>query len=68
MNRIRALRESKGLTQEALGKMVGVSQSTINKYETDAIPLTVPKAALIAEKLGVELYEVLGLKLNRKEA
>lgn len=34
-NRIRELRERKGLTQEQLGKLVGASRQAINAIETE---------------------------------
>ena len=34
-NRIRELREQKGLTQEQLGEMVGASRQAINAIETE---------------------------------
>lgn len=34
-NRIRALRERKGLTQEQLGELVGASRQAINAIETE---------------------------------
>ncbi|WP_333650062.1 helix-turn-helix transcriptional regulator [Lacrimispora sp.] len=34
-NRIKALREAVGLTQEQLGKMVGTSRQAINALETE---------------------------------
>jgi len=34
-NRLKSLREKLGLTQEELGKLVGVSRQTINAIETE---------------------------------
>lgn len=34
-NRIKALRKERGLTQEALADLVGVSRQTVNAIETD---------------------------------
>ena len=41
--RIRALREDNDLTQEALGKILNVSQRTYSRYENDerAIPIEI---------------------------
>lgn len=66
MNRIRELREAKGLTQDALGKMIGVQQGAIAKYEAGTRELSITRATQIADALGVELYEVLGLKLGKE--
>lgn len=35
--RLKALRESKGLTQEQVGEVLGVKKATINKYEQGEI-------------------------------
>ena len=35
--RIKNLRINKGLSQEELGKMIGVKKAAINKYETDIV-------------------------------
>ena len=35
MDNLRKLRQDRGLSQKELGKAMGVSQQTINKYETD---------------------------------
>lgn len=35
--KIKALRETRGLTQEELGEKIGVAKATINKYETGII-------------------------------
>ena len=40
MNRIKQLREKKGITQEKLGQLIGVQSSAISKYEKGIVPLT----------------------------
>ena len=45
--RIKELRDAKGMTQEALGEKIGVTKATINKYETGII--TNLKRATIAD-------------------
>lgn len=39
MNRIKQLREHKGLSQEALGQLLGTTRSAVSKYESGKIPL-----------------------------
>ncbi len=40
MNRIRQIRMNQGITQEELGKLIGVQSSAISKYEKEIVPLT----------------------------
>ncbi len=40
MNRIKQLRIKQGITQEELGKLIGVQSSAISKYEKGIVPLT----------------------------
>lgn len=61
MNRIREFREQKGLSQEELAKLVGLSQGTISKYEAGRKDLTVAKARLFADQLGTTTNEIMGL-------
>lgn len=39
MNRIRQLREEKGMTQQQLADALGVNQSTVDRYEKGIIEL-----------------------------
>lgn len=39
MNRLKELRAEKNITQEQLGKILGVEYSAISKYERDIVPL-----------------------------
>lgn len=53
MNRIAELRKKIGLSQSALGEILGVSQQTISKYEKS--DLNVP-ADILAKCLGCLKY------------
>ena len=50
--KIRQLRIEKGLSQEALGEIVGVKKAAINKYETGRV-INIKKSMLVklAEKI-----------------
>ncbi len=50
--RIRKLREKKGMTQEQLADMVGVSYKTINAIENGSRGTTVDTLDLLADGLG----------------
>lgn len=58
MNRIREFREAKGLTQTQLGEMVGVSQSTIDKYESGHITPPLNRAFKLIFVLGCEMQDI----------
>lgn len=57
--RIRELRESKGITQEALAELSGVSRATIWALESGQDKVTTTKTLIkIAEALGVRLDDL----------
>ena len=58
--KIRNLRLSKGLSQEALGNLVGVKKAAINKYETGRV-VNIKRSTLqrLAEALGVNPADLL---------
>ncbi len=60
MKKLTQLRLKKEVTQEELGKAIGVSEKTISTYETGRRNLPVDKAKKIGEYFQVnwwELYE-----------
>lgn len=60
MKKLTQLRLKKEVTQEELGKAIGVSEKTISTYETGRRNLPVDKAKKIGEYFKVnwwELYE-----------
>ena len=58
--RIKFLRDSKGLTQEELGKFVGVNKATINRYETGEIDIKRTIAIKLGEALDVSPAIIMG--------
>ena len=54
------LMKEKGLTQAALSKLSGISQSTISDYCNDKKSPTLPNAKAIADVLDVTLDELAG--------
>lgn len=58
-NKLRALRTSKGLTQEDLARKVNLSRSTISHWELIRTP-TYKQLAALAEALGVPVQELTG--------
>ena len=60
IERIRALRKQKGLTQEELAKAIGVQRAVISKYETGIVDISVSQLEKIADVLGVTVDYLLG--------
>jgi len=57
---VRAIRKSRGLTQEQLARELGVTFSTVNGWENGKhrpLPLLVRTLSEIAGKLGLEIPE-----------
>lgn len=59
--RIAALRKERGLTQEQLGKMTGVSAQAVSKWEKGGAP-DVELLPILAEQLGVTIDGLFGLE------
>lgn len=57
---LRTLREKRGLSQERLEALCGVSQGTISRMEIQGAPLPVLNAMRIAKALGVSLEDLFG--------
>ena len=59
--RISALRKERGLTQEQLGKMVGVSSQAVGKWEKGGAP-DVELLPVLSRQLGVTIDALFGLE------
>jgi len=57
-NRIKELREQMGLTQEELGRLVGVSRQAINSIETEKFEPSIWLAYDISQVFGCAIEEV----------
>ena len=57
-NRIRELREEKGITQEQLGAMVGTSRQAINAIETEKFEPSIWLAYDISKVIDCPIEEV----------
>lgn len=57
--RLRALRQSRGLSQTEVGAPVGMSREQVYQYESGRRGITPSAAARLARSLGVDLAEVL---------
>ena len=57
-NNVRSLRKSKGLTQEQLGEIIGVSRQTINAIEKEKFDPSLPTAFRMAKlfELPIEAF------------
>lgn len=57
---IKQKRETKGLTQEELGKMLNVNRTTVAMWETGAAMPRAEKLPKIAEALGCKIEDLFG--------
>ena len=57
-NRIRELREEKGITQEQLGELVGASRQAINAIETEKFEPSIWLAYDISKVFGYPIEDV----------
>lgn len=59
-NKVRELREQKGLSQGALAQELDVSRQTINSIEVDRYTPSLPLAMALARYFGKTVEEVFG--------
>lgn len=59
-HRVRAQRLARGMSQEALGKALGVTFQQVQKYEKGTNRMSVGRLMHIAEVLNVSVYTLLG--------
>lgn len=57
-NDVRVLRTSKGLSQQSLGQVLGVSRQTINAIEQERYDPSLPLAIKLARYFGLTVEEV----------
>lgn len=66
---IAAMRKDRGLTQEALGERLGVTNKTVSRWETGAYMPDVGKLQDLAALLGVSVNELLsGERIESQDA
>lgn len=65
--RIAALRKDKGLSQEALGELVGVSRQAVSKWESDKAVPDIQNCIAMSKALGVTLPDLLELEPEAHE-
>jgi len=58
-NNLKKIRKAKGITQDDLGAIDGISRSTIGMVETAKTDITLSKIKIIADALGVLPKELL---------
>lgn len=59
-NRVRDLREAKGISQGGLAAELGVSRQTINSIEVERYTPSLPLALALARYFGLTVEEVFG--------
>lgn len=63
-NNIKRLRINKGITQEQLGAVLGVSSQAVSKWENESAYPDILMLPHIAECFGISIDELMGYKLN----
>lgn len=66
MNRIKQLREERGMTQPELGKVINVQGAAMSKYENEKIPLTTQTIKILADFFEVSTDYLLGKSDDRE--
>lgn len=61
---IKRLRQNKGLTQEQLGEILGITGQAVSKWENGSALPDLPVLPILAEYFGVTIDELMGYKLN----
>lgn len=65
--KIAELRKERGLTQENLSGIIGVSSQAISKWENNATMPDIMLLPIIADTLGVTIDELFGIKHKVQE-
>ncbi len=60
--RLREVRTAKGVTQQALGDVLGKSDVSILRYEKGRAPITLNDLDKIARYLGVDIMDLIELE------
>lgn len=60
-SQLREIRKAKHLQQQDLARAAGLEQATLSRIESDKIPLISPHLAPLAQALGVQVLNPLGL-------
>ena len=60
MNRLKLLREERGMKQSELGKLLNVKDAAISKYESGKVPLTDNTLMALSKIFGVSVDYLLG--------
>lgn len=67
INRVRELREERGLTQQELGKLVGVSRQSIAAVEKGRFDPTVWLAYDLSRAFGVTIEELFDFERSERK-
>lgn len=61
---IKRLRQNKGLTQEQLGEVLGITGQAVSKWENGSALPDIPALPKLANYFGITIDELMGYKLN----
>ena len=63
-NNIKRIRQNKGVTQEQLGDIIGVTGQAISKWENGSALPDIQVLPKLADYFGISIDELMGYKLN----
>lgn len=61
---IKRLRQNKGVTQEQLGEVLGISSQAVSKWENESAFPDITTLPRLADYFGISIDELMGYKLN----
>lgn len=61
---IKQARQYKGLTQKQLSEKLGISESTLNKYEKYETPMRMDTAFKLSESVNIAIDDIIFLPKN----
>lgn len=61
---VKRLRQNKGITQEQLGEMLGISSQAVSKWENGSALPDITVLPKLADYFGISIDELMGYKLN----
>ena len=61
---VKRLRQNKGITQEQLGEMLGISSQAVSKWENGSALPDITVLPKLADYFGISIDELMGYTLN----
>ena len=64
---IKKIRKDYNKNVEDFAKIIGINKSTLYRWENNEISANIETAFMVAEKLGIPIYDLIGKDLSIKE-